>query len=455
MFKLVSCLATLAALGLADLAPVEVKGNAFYKENSADRFYLRGVAYQPGGSSNLTDPLADPTICSRDIEYFKELGLNTVRVYSVDNTADHSDCMQMLSDAGIYVLLDVNIPKTSISRGDTQCSYNLDYLTEVFATVEEFAKYNNTLGFFAANELVNSEQYMYLSPYVKAITRDIKQFIKAQNFRQIPVGYSAADVSQIRYELADYLNCGDDADERIDMLGINDYSWCGHSSFQVSGYAEKVKDFAGYSVPIFLSEFGCNKVPSDRPFTEVGAIYSEQMSPVFSGGVVYQYFQDTNNYGLVEIGDDGKVQTLTDFTNLQNEFQSTPDPTGDAGAGNYSFAQCPTTFNFSIAVPPQIAGLTDLIQKGPDGDNIGFFANTQEACEDEDDNDSSSSSSSSTSSVASSTPMRPSSFATSTTSQTVVSSISSATHKNNATGSSDQGSFFFQLSVFLLSLAHL
>jgi hypothetical protein len=48
--------------------------------NAAMQFYIRGVDYQPGGQGNLTDPLADYDICSRDIPLFKELGLNTVRI---------------------------------------------------------------------------------------------------------------------------------------------------------------------------------------------------------------------------------------------------------------------------------------------------------------------------------------------------------------------------------------
>lgn len=454
MFKFATL--ALAATVVSALPAIEIKGNAFYDTDSQERFYLRGVAYQPGGSSNLTDPLADADICSRDIPHFKDLGLNVLRVYSIDNTEDHSECMQMLNDAGIYVLLDVNLPKTSLSRGDTECSYNLDYMTEIFATVDEFSSYNNTLGFFSANELVNEEEYMYLSPYIKAVTRDIKQYLKAHNYRQIPVGYSAADVSEIRYDLAHYLNCGDDSEERIDMLGMNDYSWCGSSSFALSGYSEKVKDFSDYSIPLFLSEFGCNKVPGDRPFTEVSTIYSEQMSPVFSGGVVYQYFQDENKYGLVEINND-ELTTLNDFTNLKKEFAETSNPTGDGGANSYSISECPTSFNFSSTVPAQPAGLTDLIKKGADGNNIGFFATTQEACEskEEDDEDSSdsSSSSSTTTSIMSSSTLSSSTVSSSIVSPSTVSTITTNSHKNEAI--QKQNSVLVQCLLFLVSLLNI
>ena len=72
--------------------------------------------YQPGGSSNVADPIADAASCKRDIVEFKKLGINTVRVYTVDNTANHDECMTALADAGIYLVLDLNTPKYSLNR---------------------------------------------------------------------------------------------------------------------------------------------------------------------------------------------------------------------------------------------------------------------------------------------------------------------------------------------------
>ncbi|QPG76214.1 1,3-beta-glucanosyltransferase [Brettanomyces nanus] len=372
----------IGATAAASLPAINITGNAFFNSETGERFYIRGVDYQPGGSSNLTDPLGDSTICGRDIPYFEELGLNTIRVYSVDNTLDHSECMQMLDDAGIYLILDLNTPDASISRYDPGCSYNAVYLNEVFSTVDEFSNYTNILGFFAANELVNNNASLDTAPYIKAVVRDTKKYIKARGYRQIPVGYSAADVSSLRKELADYLNCGNDTDAKIDMLGVNDYSWCGQSSFTTSGYSEKVEMYTGFSVPIFLSEYGCNQVPGSRPFTEVKSIYSTQMSPVFSGGLVYQYTEDSSKYGLVEIEGDS-VETLTDFENLKDELNLTSDPIGD---GDYSAtgeeSACPTDWAFSINIPTAPDGLSKLLKNGATGGN-GFDAETQNSCGDD------------------------------------------------------------------------
>lgn len=185
-----------------------------------NRFYLRGIDYQPGGSSANTDPLADTTICQRDIKKFQELGVNTIRVYSVDNSADHKDCMQALNDAGIYLVLDVNNPSYSINRDEPAPSYNDVYLQSIFATIDEFSKYDNTLAFFSGNEVINDKpESVKAAPYVKATTRDMRQYIGSRGYRKIPVGYSAADVSQNRMQTAAYFNCGTD-DERSDFFAF-------------------------------------------------------------------------------------------------------------------------------------------------------------------------------------------------------------------------------------------
>jgi hypothetical protein len=401
--KLISLLAaTVVSLTSVHAAvnPINVTSNAFWDSETGERFYIRGVDYQPGGSSNLTDPLGDEVTCKRDIKYFEELGINTVRVYTIDGTLDHDACMEALQDAGIYLILDVNTPEASISRTDAKCSYNSAYLQHVFSVIDEFADYNNTLGFFAGNEVIDSVNNTDTATYVKAVVRDMKNYIKARDYRQIPVGYSAADVTSNRLLAAEYFNCGDDEMARIDMFGVNDYSWCGSSSFTVSGYSEKVALYEDYSVPIFLSEYGCNQVVSTRPFTEVQAIYSTRMSGVFSGGLVYEYSQEDNNYGLVEISDDGEVTTLEDFDNLKKQFASVSNPSGDGGAvSTNSISECPTyeagVWEADNTLPDMPSAASKYFTSGagePEGTNNG---GTQFRCYDDDDYEADSSSSSS------------------------------------------------------------
>ncbi|KAI0006549.1 glycoside hydrolase family 72 protein [Xylariaceae sp. FL0662B] len=323
----------------ADSLPtVTVSGNAFWAGDT--RFYVRGIDYQPGGSSDNIDPLADPKLCQRDIKKFSELKVNTVRVYSVDNSADHSECMNALKDAGIYLVLDVNNPQYSINRDKPAPSYNEVYLQSVFATIDEFAKYDNTLAFFSGNEVINEKpESVKAAPYVKATTRDMRQYIGTRGHRKIPVGYSAADVSQNRLETAHYFNCGTD-DERSDFFAFNDYSWCYPSSFQQSGWNEKVKNFTGYGLPIFLSEWGC--ITNGRDFEELSALMSSQMSAVYSGGLMYEYSQEGNGYGIVELSGDN-VKEDPEFSKLASALSKYPAPTGDGGAAKTtSSVACPT-----------------------------------------------------------------------------------------------------------------
>jgi hypothetical protein len=207
------------------------------------------IALCPGGSSLLADPIADEDQCKRDVVEFKKLGINTIRVYTVDNTANHDACMSALDAAGIYLVLDVNTPKYSLNRAEPEISYNDIYLQSVFATIDAFAKYSNVLAFFSGNEVINDGSSTSCAPYVKAVTRDIREYIKSRKYRQIPVGYSAADVSENRKQMADYMNCGSD-DVRSDFFAFNDYSWCAPSSFKTSGWDQKVKNFTDYSIPL-------------------------------------------------------------------------------------------------------------------------------------------------------------------------------------------------------------
>lgn len=202
-----------------------------------------------GGSSEAKDPIADADACKRDIEKFKDLGLNTIRVYTVDNTANHDECMNALADAGIYLALDVNTPKYSLNRAAPQQSYNKVYLQSIFATIDAFKGYDNTLLFFSGNEVINDAGTSSCAPYVKAVTRDMKSYINSRGYRAIPVGYSAADVAENRLEMANYMNCGPDA-VRSDFFAFNDYSWCDPDTFGETDWGQKVKNFSDYSIPL-------------------------------------------------------------------------------------------------------------------------------------------------------------------------------------------------------------
>jgi hypothetical protein len=277
------------------------QGSHFFFENGTE-FFIRGVAYQQGvsvdstvsGAATFKDPLADEAGCARDIPLLQELGTNVIRVYAIDASLDHSACMNMLQRAGIYLLQDLSNPSSSINRNAP--SWNTELFTDYTAVISALANYTNVLGFFAGNEVSNNVNNTNASAFVKAAVRDVKAYIRAKNYRNIGVGYATNDDASIRINLARYFNCGDPADT-IDFWGYNIYSWCGDSSYTESGFDQRTSEFANYSIPAFFAEYGCNAV-QPRQFTEVQAIYGPNMTDVWSGGIVYMYFQEANDYGI-------------------------------------------------------------------------------------------------------------------------------------------------------------
>lgn len=141
------------------------------------------------------------------------------------------------------------------------------------------------------------------APYVKAAARDMKAYRDSKKYRNIPIGYSAADIASLRPMLQNYMACGTNASEALDFYSLNAYSWCGKSSYQQSGYVDLVKNVTdvSYNIPIFLSETGCIE-PKPRLFDDQDAIFGDDMTGVWSGAIVYEWIMEANNYGLVSYG---------------------------------------------------------------------------------------------------------------------------------------------------------
>jgi 1,3-beta-glucanosyltransferase GAS1 len=170
------------------------------------------------------------------------------------------------------------------------------------AIFDSFAKYSNTLGVFIGNEVIARANQSEAAPYIKAATRDMKAYRDKKGFRKIPVGYSAADIAELRPMLQNYLTCGKDTEDSIDFYGLNAYEWCASDNdFQTSGYKTLNDMAAGYPVPIFFSETGCN---TNRPrlFKDQNAILGPEMNSLWSGAIVYEWIEEQNDYGLISYG---------------------------------------------------------------------------------------------------------------------------------------------------------
>lgn len=307
----------------ASLPAIEIVGNKFFFSNNGSQFYMRGIAYQADttnttGTEKFVDPLANPQTCKRDIPYLTAINTNVIRVYALNYSVDHSECIKMFDEAGIYIIADVSQPSLSINRANP--SWTVQLFNRYKSVVDELSSYTNILGFFAGNEVTNDNTNTDASPFVKAAVRDTKAYIKQKGYRKIPVGYSSNDDADTRVAIADYFTCGS-VEERADFYGINMYEWCGQSTFQKSGYQARTQEFKNITVPVFFSEYGCNEV-QPRKFTEVQALYGSDMTGVWSGGIVYMYYQEANNYGLVTIQSDGAVSTMADYGYYSKEINS-------------------------------------------------------------------------------------------------------------------------------------
>lgn len=305
-------------------------------------------------------------------------GINTVRIYNLDPAIDHTECMSIFNAAGIYLVLDVNspLPNQSINRAAPWESYNEEYMERVFQIVEAFKNFNNTLGFFSANEVINEASDPSVPRYIRAVTRDIKDYISKHASRHIPVGYSAADVRPLLVDTFNYLSCNleNDTQSSMDFFGLNSYSWCGNSSFTEAGYDILLKDLSNTSIPIFFSEYGCNAV-TPRTFTEVSSIYSSPMTSVFSGGLVYEYSEEPNAYGLVVINADNTVELKADYVNLVKQYQEIDLTALTAANSTATSRESPNcvgsmiTSNLtnSFDVPARLPEIQSMIESGVQG----------------------------------------------------------------------------------------
>ncbi|TFK30742.1 1,3-beta-glucanosyltransferase [Coprinopsis marcescibilis] len=338
-------------------------GRYLYQEGGT-RFYIKGIGYQPQGERHdsddnpfgepgtFVDPLADPAGCTRDLAHFQEASINTVRVYSVNSTLNHDECMQMFSDAGIYVILDLSIPLIgSIDRLAPSWSSNV--LNVYLDTINAFTKYDNVIVYNIGNEVVLGET-LNAAPYVKAAARDIKAYLKSINSDAL-VGYAAINgASTFRKGLADYLSCGSE-ETAIDIYGLNEYSWCGaDGSLEGSGYSTLTAEFADYNVVAYFSEYGCVRSPP-RVWTEVDALFSSDMSDVWSGGIAFNYFpaESDGQYGLVTISASGDLTPTSEFTALGERYTAAtgPDSPSRDSVPASTYPACGTTLAASNTLP--------------------------------------------------------------------------------------------------------
>jgi len=94
--------------------PATIEGYRFFNAQTEENIVIKGVAYYPRPNKgeldfNNLDFFTEEYrhVWERDIQQFKSLGVNAVRLYSVDPEKDHGAFMCALSSAGIYALVEL------------------------------------------------------------------------------------------------------------------------------------------------------------------------------------------------------------------------------------------------------------------------------------------------------------------------------------------------------------
>ncbi|KAK8068140.1 glycoside hydrolase family 72 protein [Apiospora saccharicola] len=271
-------------------------------------------------------------------------GVNTVRVYEVDSSYSHDGRMEAFDKRGIYIWIDIDSGSTQI---DTETPvWNTVMYCDWTSKIDAFARYSNVLAFSVGAELISYSQYGRAAPFVKAAVSDIKAFRDDRGYRRIPIAYSDRDMGA----------CGD-----------------------YIGYI--FDQFAASEIPIVISEVICTEDGENRNFTEVQTFLSTNYSDVFSGAMLYDWTNDTFDWGVVHYKDADYVcepDLLPAYTRLQSILSSAqPESTAMTSYTPASSAPaCPTRDNYSSWLvdenlpPPTLPGLPSVTRVEPNGDPI-------------------------------------------------------------------------------------
>ena len=84
----------------SSLPPIEIQNYKFFDTATGEEFVVKGIAYYPRPNTgdlnaNSVDLFTNEhsDIWERDIPYLQELGVNAVRIYAVNATANHDAFM--------------------------------------------------------------------------------------------------------------------------------------------------------------------------------------------------------------------------------------------------------------------------------------------------------------------------------------------------------------------------
>jgi len=223
-------------------------------------------------------------MCARDIPYISALGMNVVHVPYLDPSRDHSVCMNLFADAGIYVLAQLAFSVDSPRHGYTERT-----LDQSIGIVDSLASFPNTLGFLIGHASTSQDV-----PLIKGNLRDVRQHVLDRKYRDIPFGWTV-DYNSTTPERGtlDAMMC---SEPRTDFLGLATQDIRLANCTPTEDIVHAAESFTNTTAPVFIVYSGC-KTDGSGDWDYVSKSYSENIATTLSGVVVDEYFESIYDSG--------------------------------------------------------------------------------------------------------------------------------------------------------------
>jgi len=308
------------------IGPAVIKGNKIFDSRNGKYVPMKGLDYYPrpnAGENNgnsidfYTDEMEH--IWGRDIPIFKQLGVNAIRLYSVDPGQWHDRFFCALEEAGIYVIIGLaaQCENCAIIETDPPNCYPAELKTRGQYIISVFSKYPNVLGFSAGNEvnILSAGEPEKLGVCQKKFIKDMREYVNkcTPKMREVPVGVVLADVDRELTSL--YFGCASDPNDTFevsDWIGINVYLHCNGRKTDpttINGFNNMRSDYEEYKLPmpVMLTEFGCLnpsfetieqdgiEYEAQRNWLQVQTLFNPTFTEQFAGGFVFEYITEKRN----------------------------------------------------------------------------------------------------------------------------------------------------------------
>ncbi|EDR01592.1 glycoside hydrolase family 72 protein [Laccaria bicolor S238N-H82] len=201
-----------------------------------------------------------------------------------------------------------SVPTTSSPVWST---YLLD---QYLVTIDAYSKYDNVLAFNSTSETGSSTAHpthqrrsfrksSFLRPQAQGLA-----VIHSVLFLRVPLTFSPISTAKKSNFLIGYAaidgadnfpdwvipqtpTLGQPGSTGIDLCNLNNYEWCGNSTFAGS-YPDTKNNFAGYNVAAYFSEYGCVP-PRCPPLVRSGRPFLIQRVSRLVWGIAFSYFSSS------------------------------------------------------------------------------------------------------------------------------------------------------------------